>query len=186
MPFPIKKKIKIIVILDIFILIAFLILSFLMIRLIKSNSKKFIEIQKSLLFSEQKRKEFQAYKNKFEEIKASLKEINNLFLDKNRALELFNFLEKSAIDSGNYYKIDVLTKEENEKKNFWQLQISLYGGFSNFMKFLNRIETAPYLLQIESIRIRKISLSDIEKYKKKFPLKENMIKSEFIIKIFLK
>lgn len=178
----IKKKIFILLIVNLFVLIGFIILTIFLFGLIKRQSNQFVEISKSLKLLELKREQFDIYKSKFEQNQKDFKKINNLFLNKNEVLKFFNFIETISLNSKNYVNMSVINPDEKIKDSL-KIQISLYGSFSNFMKFLSYLENAPYLLQIEDLKIRRLSLAEILQMKQ-MVLREGDIGSNLIIQVY--
>jgi len=178
-----KKKMIIILAIIAVMTIIFFIFSLFLVRSIKVNSNKFLEIQKSLMVLDNKRRQFDIYKSKFKQNEADFIKINNLFLDKSDVLKLFNFLENSAKDYKSYINISVL----NTGEDFLKIQISLYGSFENFMKFLNRLESTSYLIEIENFKIKKLTLAEITmSLKQMSTLQEGDINSILILKVYMK
>lgn len=174
----IKNRVSILLIIDLIILIGFVFAAIFLFNSIKKENNQFLVISKSLKLLELKREQFKI--SKFKNIDINL--INNLFLDKNEALKFFNFIEKISSDSQNYSNISIISSGEKIEDGL-RIQISLYGSFSNFMKFLNYLENAPYLLQIEDLKIRRLSQLEILQMKQP-GFKEGDINSNLLVKVY--
>lgn len=178
-----KRKIVVVLSIMAVVVIVFLIVSLILFNSLKTNSNKFLEIQKSLAALDVIRNQFNVYKNKFEQNEKDFSKINNLFLSKSEVLKFFNFLETNAKDYKSYINISVLNRDEGE--DFLKIQISLHGNFENFMRFLNRLENAPYLIEIEDFKLRRLTLAEIMAWAKQMPaLQEGDINSILILKVY--
>lgn len=87
------------------------------------------------------------------------------FLAKDDALKFIMATENIAETTGNRQEISITNapvKEKNAAKNepVLKLQISLYGGFSNLLKFLIHMENAPYFNEATSLQIISLANKD--------------------------
>lgn len=91
-----------------------------------------------------------------------LDKINNLFLISSEIpLEFIKFLEKSALDLNIQIKIISINQEKATKgKNIWPcfvFKISINNSsFKDLLKFINKLETSPYLIEIIKLDIKKM------------------------------
>lgn len=94
----------------------------------------------------------ETYQSKFEKIK-------NLFVNSDMPLELINFLEENFQALQLDAKISSIHKKEKQNAAWPSLvlTISLKGSFANFLTFLNKLENAPYLIEILNLNMKKIS-----------------------------
>ena len=131
---------------------------------IKRDSQDFI-LQKNSFAELQLREEnFKKLKDFYQSHQEELKKIDDLFIDRETPIEFIKFLEREAKNSS--MEIEVFTsyskKSESEKWNFSNYQLSLSGSFSNTLRFLKKIETAPYLIEISNLDIGKMSGENLE------------------------
>ncbi len=130
---------------------------------IKKDSQDFI-LQKNSFAELQMRKEnFNQLRDFYQSHQEELKKIDNLFIDQETPIEFIEFLEEKAKDSFLAIEISAASskKSESEKWNFSNYQLSLIGSFSNILKFLEKIETAPYLIEISNLNIKQTKEEDI-------------------------
>ncbi|MFH1385807.1 MAG: hypothetical protein ABIG65_02035 [Patescibacteria group bacterium] len=80
------------------------------------------------------------------------------FLPKNEALKFIMATEKMAQETGNRQNISA-TKDSSTtvEATALKLQISLYGSFPNLLKFLVKMENAPYFNRFDSLQINRIT-----------------------------
>jgi len=131
---------------------------------IKKDSQDFI-LQKNSFAELQLREEnFKKLRDFYQSHQEELKKIDDLFIDSETPIEFIEFLEKEAKKSS--LAIEVFTnyskKSESEKWNFSNYQLSVRGSFPNTLRFLGKIETAPYLIEISNLDIRKMSGENLE------------------------
>lgn len=164
---------------------ATLFLVFFLFKGVKNNSEAFsLEKEKIASLSEEKesRKKMEdVYKN----YQPDLGEIEKVFIDPEVPIEFINFLEKTAGDSLVQLKILSMTKK-TDKENAWPnllFQISVTSSFSNFSKFLEKLENSPYLIETLELDVR--ALSEKELKSKEF---ENLSSTDtstlLLIKVF--
>ncbi len=129
---------------------------------IRLNAQKFSEIKREedalLKFSKEFKQETQTVK----EIKAVLKKCNEIFVNPEAPIPLIEFFETTARDCGLVMSLSVISpstkKEETKKEKTWEklaFQLSVFGDFPSTAKFLNKIESSPYLLKVKKIVARK-------------------------------
>jgi hypothetical protein len=93
--------------------------------------------------------------------------IENSFVDKKAPIEFIEFLEKEANDANLSIKIFSLVVDNSEKKENWTpigFQILLEGNFSNGLRFLERIERCPWLVEISQLNVEKNSENNNVKF----------------------
>jgi hypothetical protein len=89
------------------------------------------------------------------QIEPNLKKAESLFIDKDLPLGFINFLEKTSRD----YQLSLglssspLNNPQNGTWPFFVFQITNSGAFSNFLKFLEKLENSNYLIEIQSLGV---------------------------------
>lgn len=139
----------------------------------KSNLLSFSEGVKNLKSSE----EF--YETNLENIE----KIDEQFVDSEIPIEFIRFLEKNATDSQLSIEVSPLTtvKKETELWSSIFFQISTKGSFSNFLKFLEKLENGPYLIEVINLDLKRLA----EK-KTKEEISSSDINAILSIKVFTK
>lgn len=153
---------------------------------IKKDSQDFI-LQKNSFAELQVRKEnFNQLGDFYQSHQEELKKIDNLFIDWETPIEFIEFLEEKAKDSSLVVEISSASakKSESEKWNFSNYQLFLKGSFPNILKFLEKMETAPYLIEISNLNIKKLSKEE-SKFKDSLNLEGNS-RADLIIKVYTK
>ncbi|KPJ56062.1 hypothetical protein AMJ49_05815 [Parcubacteria bacterium DG_74_2] len=153
---------------------------------IKKDSQDFV-VQKNSIAELQTRKEnFNKLKNFYKNYQKDLEKIDNLLVDSEKPIEFIEFLEESAENSSLSINVSTsaLLKPETEKWNFSNYQLSLEGSFPNVLKFLEKLETAPYLIEISNLNIQKSSIESI-KFKEYSTLERNAL-ANLTIKVYTK
>ncbi len=160
---------------------------------IQKNSED-LTSQKSNLISLQKEiKIFTETKSSYENSQENIDKVDKLFVDPENPIDFLNFLDKTSKIYN--LKTEVLSLVVNktstnptEKTDFWpsiSLQISGFGSFSNLLKFLENLESSPYLIEIININIKRLTEDELKEEKlKMFSLGD--IKAEFLIKVYSK
>lgn len=135
---------------------------------IKENSQNLLAAKKEQILFQKRDENFDQIKEIYQEIKPDLEKIERTFVDPEAPIGLIEFWEKTARVSG--ISIDVssssLKKRKDGDDNFLGFQMALIGSFSDFMKFLQKIENSSYLVEIENLTLARLSEGELksEKY----------------------
>lgn len=151
-----KQKIYITSIASTIIIIALvLILVAPLVEKIKSLSVNLIE-KKGLMSSYEKRggDYLKNLKNKYIELEPQISKINKSFIDSGRVIDFILAVEQAAALTNNYLEIKEISSSTEEK--ILSFQVSLWGSFSNLIKFLVRLENMDYFVDSGSLQITKI------------------------------
>lgn len=167
----------------IFILLVILIIVFIIYPLfgeIKKNSKELISQKEKLVSLEIKIDNLEKFKNLYQKYKPNLEKIDNLFIDSEVPVGFIGFMEKTAKESQMEIKISPTSSRKTEKDpwSFIVFQINSNSSPFNFLKFLEKLETSPYLINIQNLNITKLSKSEV--------LSVEEIKTAFSIKVYTK
>ncbi len=152
---------------------------------IKKNSESFILTKKELTSLEVQSKNLGEFKKIYQENLQNIEKIDNLFLNPQVPIDFIGFLEKISQDSKVSIKISLLASKE---KDIWpssQFQILSTGSFNNFSKFLEKIETTSYLIEIKNISINRVTENEL-KSEGSEGLVTRDIKANLLIKVFTK
>lgn len=161
-----------------FVILIFLMAVFVFIPLfesIKDNSKELISQRTNLASLETKIKNLNQIKNAYYNFESNLKEVDELFVNPEVPVEFISFLEKISKDSQIKIKISLASSGKTEE-DFWPFiifQLNAEGVSPNLLRFLEKLENAPYLTEIQNI-----TLSHTEK--------TNMVQATFLLKIYTK
>lgn len=125
-------------------------------------------------------KEFQAF---YREHQVDLEKINALFLNSEMPVDFIEFLEGEAENSRLKIKISSSGISHGAAADFWpslNFQVTLSGPSSNFLNFLEKLESGPYLIEVVNLNLSKPS-------KKEFIGGEaGDISANFSIKVYTK
>ena len=118
----------------------------------------FLEKNKIIYLNKEK-EEVEKTENFYDSYQTDLEKIDNLFIDSEVPVQFINFLENTATESQIKLEISSMVKGK-DKEGPWpslSLQLLTTGSFSNFSKFLDKLENAPYLIEILELNTRKIA-----------------------------
>ena len=156
------------------LLIVFLILP--LFNKIQANSKDIIIQESNLSSLVREAQELRENKDFYNIIFGNLERINDLFIDPKIPIDLINFLEKEAGEAGLSIEILPVTPKVKGEDPWPNLvfQVVTKGSFPNFLKFLDRIEDGPYLLDVLNLKLVGVKEKD----------KGRAINATFTIKVF--
>jgi hypothetical protein len=149
--------------LSLLILILFYFGVYFLIKDIKKNSEDFLRIKKEISIVQAKIENIESFKNTYLFLKPDLEKISNLFVDPEVPIEFIKFLESTASSSGVSIKVSLISSKTiiEEPWSFLEFQLNLTGSMPNIFKFLNRIETTNYLIEIKNLSIGRLGEKDL-------------------------
>ncbi|MDI6591776.1 MAG: type 4a pilus biogenesis protein PilO [Patescibacteria group bacterium] len=139
---------------------------------IKKDSEELLLQKKRMVSLTEQRENLKKIEDIYKNYQSDLDKIEKLLPDPEIPIELISFLEKASRDSEVGLEISSITKEA--PTNFWpslSLQISITGSTPNSLKFLEKLENAPYLIEILNLNIRR---------------SEKELKTSLLVKVYTK
>ena len=157
----ISAKAKILIFVGIFagltILTAVLLVSPLFEKITKSSAELVLQKKKLMQVQSEIRKLEEA-ELFYEERSASIEKIDTLFVNAELPIDFISFLEKNALDSK--VKIEISPASSQKGSNaVWSsisFQVSISGPFVQCLKFLEKLETGPYLAEVLNLSTSRI------------------------------
>jgi hypothetical protein len=185
-----KETIIILGIFTAIVLILILVLIYPLLKGLREASSNFIEIKKELTLFYDRAGEIESLKLGYEEIERDLEKTEDFFVNSEVPIDLIKFWEETALNSGISINISPLSSgnEEDDQKEEWDsmvFRINSVGPFTDFLRFLERIEIGSYLIEIEDISVRKLTGSDIG-FSDYRGFSINDVKTILTIKVFIK
>lgn len=153
---------------------------------IKKNSQDLIAFKKELISLEAKIENLRKFKEIFKTLEPDSEKIDKLLVDSEVPIDFIKFLEKTASDSQVLIEISS-TSFKIVQTDPWPslgFQIILTGSFPNYLKFLEKLETSPYLTEIQNLIVRRLSENEIRLMAKTLSLGD--VKATLSIKVFTK
>lgn len=124
---------------------------------IKESSSQLVEVKRQLASFENKIGSVEKFETTYENITEDLIKANNLLINPDVPIEFIEFLEATAKYSDvsiNIYPY-ALKVGESDRWDSIGFNLILVGSFANFMRFLEKIESAYYLIEIQNLLIKK-------------------------------
>lgn len=148
---------------------------------IRKESEELLLQKNNLISFSEEIKSLQDSKNLYESYRANLEKIEKLFIDPEIPIEFITFLEKNAIDSHLSIEVSPIAaaKKETELWPSLSFQIGATGSSSNFLKFFEKLENSPYLIEVLNLNLKRA----VEREAKEEVLSGN-INAVFTIKVF--
>jgi len=179
------KKEIIIISIVLFIISLALILIFIipLLNSIKHNPMELIKVKKDLESFQNITGKTEDIKNIYEEVKPDLEKIDNLFAKLEAPIDLIKFFQATARENNLSINISPISSER-DPKDYWDnltFRLSLIGSYNNFMRFLEKIENGPYLIEDKEMSIKGLTQTEISLGY--FP---EDIKADLTIKVFVK
>jgi len=153
------------------ILIAFIIYPLL--KEIKKNSDELATTKRNLFVFQDKTGSLQQIKKTYKDLEPTFEKIKELFVDPETPIDLIKFWEKTARDSEISIDISLASLKVPESDPWGSIGFQLVsaGSFPEFLKFLEKIEAGSYLVEIQSLFVKKLGERDLRltKYEKLSP-----------------
>lgn len=155
---------------------------------IQEKSEELILVKEKLLALEQEVKSIDELKKLEERLKPAKEKIESLFINKEIPLELISFLEN--LSQSCQVSQEILPLPKSSKKSsltepwpFLDFQMKLFGSFPNIARFLEKIESGPFLIKVENLNI--VRLNENELAKKEFEkFKLGDVRVTFLLRAF--
>lgn len=153
-------KIKILttsaIFLTIFILFALLIIRP-MFENIKKSSEELLATENELVAITEKSRQLAVWKKEQPSLGPELEKVKNIFVDAEMPVEFAEFLEKTTKECNLALKVSLANTKEGKEAGifFLDFKVSTKGTFPDGLKFLDKLENAPYLVDISSLNIIK-------------------------------
>lgn len=154
---------------------------------IKNNSEDLISKKQKLFSFKTKIENLEKFQSLWQEIEPNFKKIDQLFIDSEVPVEFISFLEATARDCEIPIEISSALPSKIKEDPWPSLffQISSTTSFSKFLRFLAKIETSPYLIEIQNLNTRRLTGKELKlKEFERFSLSD--IKTTLSIKIYTK
>jgi len=160
----IKKKINITI--AIFLGLTILLIGFVIYPLfqgIKNDSKELVSQKQKIISLETKIENLGKFQTLWQGIEPDFQKIEKLFIDSEVPVAFISSLETIAKDCQMTIKISSAPSSGTEKDPWPSLffQISSATSSPKFLKFLEKIETSPYLIEISSLNVRKLTEAEL-------------------------
>jgi len=152
---------------------------------IKENFQNLVAKKQQIRAISEKEKNLFRFASVRSEVRENFKKAQELFLVSNTPVEFIDFLEEAASSSEIAMKISSISSAQKDKEYPWPsliFHINAKGNFSNFMRFIEKIENNSYLTDIDMITIQKIEKNRTETDSSQ----ETEISSDFSLRVFTK
>lgn len=105
-------------------------------------------------------KTFEEAESVYENSKGNIGKIEALFYDPDNPFDFLNFINEKPKSYGLENEISRFLADPDPQPGFWKshsLQIKSMGPLTSLMKFIENLESGPYLAEVINISIKKIS-----------------------------
>lgn len=159
-----KNKTKLSLI--IFLALSVFILIFLVFPLyknIKDNATELSFKKQDSLYMDNKLENIEEFRKNYKEIKANLEKGENLFVKSEAPVNFIGFLEEISQESNVSIEISPSAPAKKVDDLWYSIifQIDANGRFPNVLKFIEKLESGPYLIQIETLGIIRLTADDL-------------------------
>lgn len=130
---------------------------------IKENAAELSLKKQDSLYLDAKLENIEEFQRGYKEIKENLEKGESLFVNAEAPVDLIGFLEDTSEDSNVSIKISPSepTKKIGDPWYSIIFQVNAVSSFPNLLRFIEKIESGPYLVQIENINITRLTLENL-------------------------
>ena len=158
---PKKKTIISLITFGILALVLIIFLIYFLFPEIKNNSEEFLLQKKKLILLAKEKENLEKMKDIYKNYQSDLDKIEKLLIDPEVPIEFISFLETTASTSDLQLEISSITKEvRTDPLPSLSLQTLVTGSFPNFLEFLEKLETSPYLIEILDLNTKRSTGGD--------------------------
>jgi len=124
---------------------------------IKSNAQQLLETNRNFEFIKEKSDKINSVRSDYKNMEPDLSKMSGFLIDSKTPIDLIKFWESTAkeeslnIDIGSY----PLEKDDSDLWPSMGFQVKLTGSLSSFMRFLEKVESSQYFLEVKSLSIVK-------------------------------
>ncbi len=131
---------------------------------IQQSSQEILMQKQELASLENKINNIEEFKANYKDINENLEKTNDLFVKSKTPTDFISFLETSSRDSQIPLEIfpSAAKQEKNDKWKSMLFRTGSISPFSSFLRFLEKLESSPYLLEVQSLRVTKALESDLK------------------------
>jgi hypothetical protein len=131
---------------------------------IANNSQELILEKQKMKALEEKIGNIQYFRDNSEQIEANISKASEFFAASDAPVNFITFLERIAKESQTSMEIVPSVPVEDEKLPWEHItfRIATVSTFPNFLKFLDKLESGPYLIKIENLQIKRLNASALK------------------------
>lgn len=146
-----------------------------LLRSAKNSPLELVYAKKDLASFQDKAKK--NIKEIYQEVEPDLEKVDQLFVDSQSPIDLIKFWRDGTRDLDLDIDISPLSSTKNEEDPWSSImfRVNLTGSFTNFMRFLEKIESGPYLIEVRDLTVRE-------------PIEESSpgdVRADLLLKIFV-
>jgi len=108
----------------------------------------------------------EVFRNLYPQIKPNLEKASDLLVIYEAPVEFMKFLEAVSDDCQLSTTVMALTTVQTKEKTSWpflSFQVTSIGSAPNFYKFLDQMESGPYLIEIQNLKINRLTEKELER-----------------------
>ena len=135
------------------------------VQAIENDARELCEKKKAQNTLYEERETLKEFKDIYNKVEPDLEKIDQMVVDSEVPIDFIDFLERTAIDSNIFIEISSVNKkiEKEDKQLYAVFQMEAMGSFSDFMVFLEKLENANYLIEVDGLTINRMGEESTER-----------------------
>jgi Tfp pilus assembly protein PilO len=155
---------------------------------INNISQDLISQKEKLINTDLEIQNIEEFKSIYPVIESDLQKASRLLSNYEAPVEFMKFLEDVSLECQVTTNIVALSASQaQEKQSIWPFlpfQIKSSGSFTNFYRFFEKIESGPYLIEIQNLRIDRINDKNINNQVNSDELSVGDVEATILINLF--
>lgn len=135
---------------------------------IRAKSSQLEKKQQKIAELQTRSEQLNSLRQTLAERKSDLERLNSLFINSEAPVDFLEFTEQTAADSN--VDIDISPAIGQKANEFWSptlFDIKATGSFEDCVRFLTKLEYAPYLIEFQSLELKERKEETEEKTREK-------------------
>lgn len=131
---------------------------------IEESSLEIVFEKQKIVALESKIKNIEEFRKNYQGIKENLEKVEGLFINSEAPVDFISFLEESSQITRIPLEISPSSVREEGSDKWPSIAFSLSSTcpFTNFLRFLEKLESGPYLIKVTGLNIGKLTEKEME------------------------
>jgi len=145
------------IIFSVLIIVAILVFNIFVMITANNQIDKIVEVRKEIITESATATNLSDTKRKIEELKVVDSRLNNILIEKGKIVNFISLIEETSNDLGvdiQIFEVDFNDSSDDKVKVLGELEMDfqILGSWQQITTFLQRVESLPYVINIESLR----------------------------------
>lgn len=132
---------------------------------IKNDSQEILNLKEELASLAGQTETFGQLQSKYSNLKNNLAQVDDLLINSEAPIDFIEFLENTALSADISADISAANLSSGNPFRTMDFQINFIGAFPDCLRFIEKMENAPYLIEVQSVNATKLSQESAKRQK---------------------